>query len=48
MYSPMLVIGHNSGEHCLDITTAGEICTGRSCSIPEARMKRQEYLHRNI
>ena len=36
-YSPMLVIGHNAGEHSLDITTAGEICPGRSCFIPKAR-----------
>ena len=44
----MLVIGRNSGEHCLDITTEGEICPGRSCFIEKVRMKRQESLHKNI
>ena len=37
-----------SHELCLNITTAVEICPGRSCFIPKARMKRQESLRRNI
>ena len=44
----MLVIGRNSVEHGLNITTEGEISSGRSCFIPKVRMKRQESLHRNI